>query len=70
MKFCWLHQQGNRDCLLFFAGWGMCPEPFLDIAPGSVDVLMLYDHRSMDLQEISSFLKDLQGREIMAGCIS
>lgn len=61
MKTCWLHHQGNEDCLLFFAGWGMCPEPFYEIPAGSVDVFMLYDYRSMDFEDISSALKNLQG---------
>jgi hypothetical protein len=60
MKTCWLHQQENQDCLLFMAGWGMCPEPFQDIPAGSVDVLMLYDYRSMAFEDISSALEDLQ----------
>ncbi|MDU9050183.1 MAG: DUF452 family protein [Candidatus Electrothrix sp. Rat3] len=61
MRICRLHQQGNQDCLLFFAGWGMCPEPFYEILAGSVDVFMLYDYRSMDFEDISSALKNLQG---------
>ena len=60
MKTCWLHQQGNQDCLLFMAGWGMCPEPFYEIPAESVDVLMLYDYRSMAFEDISSALEDLQ----------
>jgi biotin synthesis protein BioG len=60
MKTCWLHQQGNQDCLLFIAGWGMCPEPFYEIPAGAFDVLMLYDYRSMAFEDISSALEDLQ----------
>ncbi|MCW5203460.1 alpha/beta fold hydrolase [Desulfobulbus sp. N2] len=60
MKAYWLHQQGNQDCLLFMAGWGMCPEPFYEIHAGSVDVLMLYDYRSMAFEDMSSALEDLQ----------
>jgi biotin synthesis protein BioG len=57
MKTCWLHQQGNQDCLLFMAGWGMCPEPFQDIPAGGTDVLMVYDYRDMDTGGITSFLR-------------
>jgi len=39
----------------------MCPEPFREIPAGSVDVLMLYDYRSMAFEDISSALEDLQG---------
>ena len=56
MKHCWLSQQGRQDCLLFFAGWGMCPEPFADIPSGAVDVLMFYDYRKMNIADITSAL--------------
>lgn len=59
MKTCWLHQQGRQDCLLFFAGWGMHPEPFFDIPSGTVDVLMISDYRSLEYTELASFLQDL-----------
>jgi biotin synthesis protein BioG len=51
MKTFWLNQQNNQDCILFMAGWGMAPEPFLDIASGPVDVLMVYDYRTIDEDE-------------------
>ncbi|MCI5207406.1 MAG: DUF452 family protein [Candidatus Electrothrix sp. ATG2] len=60
MNICRLHQQGNQDALLFLAGWGMCPEPFQDIPAGSLDVFMISDYRSMEGEELASFLKDLQ----------
>ncbi len=60
MKYCWLHQQGNQDCLLFFTGWGMCPEPFQDIPADSFDVLMVYDYRGVELDEIKDILESLQ----------
>lgn len=59
MKTCWLHQQGKQDCLLFFAGWGMHPEPFYDIPAGAVDVLMVFDYRSLECTELASLLQKL-----------
>ena len=56
MKHSWLSQQGGQDCLLFFSGWGMCPEPFADIPSGTADVLMFYDYRGTDAEEVSSAL--------------
>ncbi|XCN75037.1 MAG: pimeloyl-ACP methyl esterase BioG family protein [Candidatus Electrothrix aestuarii] len=56
MKHRWLHQQGNQDCLLFFAGWGMCPEVFADIPSGDIDVLMFFDYRRMDPEDFVSVL--------------
>jgi pimeloyl-[acyl-carrier protein] methyl ester esterase len=61
MKHRWLHQQGNQDCLLFFAGWGMCPEPVADIPSGAVDVLMFYDYRRMEIEGLSSALAEREG---------
>ncbi|MCI5141700.1 MAG: DUF452 family protein [Candidatus Electrothrix sp. ATG1] len=62
MNICRLHQQGNQDCLLFLAGWGMCPEPFQDIPAGSLDVFMISDYRNMESKELTSFLKTLQDK--------
>ncbi|MCI5159722.1 MAG: DUF452 family protein, partial [Candidatus Electrothrix sp. AUS1_2] len=59
MKHCRLFQKGNQDCLLFFAGWGMCPEPFADIPSGGVDVLMFYDYRGMNAEATSAALTGL-----------
>ena len=58
MKHCWLHQQGNQDCLLFFAGWGMCPEVFADIPSGDIDVLMFHDYRGMEIEDLTSALAE------------
>ena len=62
MKIRWLHQQSGQDCLLFFAGWGMCPEPFLEIPRGEMDVpdvLTVYDYRRMDFEENEKSTADL-----------
>lgn len=58
MKICRIHQQGYQDCLLFLAGWGMCPEPFQEIPSGGTDVLMVYDYSDMDTGCITSFLRN------------
>ncbi|MCI5224547.1 MAG: DUF452 family protein [Candidatus Electrothrix sp. AR4] len=57
MKTCWLNQQDNQDCIVFMAGWGMMPEPFMDIPPGSTDVLMVYNYRTMDDWDFPDFLR-------------
>lgn len=38
----------------------MCPEPFQEIPAGPIDVLMVYDYRIMELDEIASLHKNLQ----------
>jgi len=56
MQTCWLHRNKAPACLLFMAGWGMGPEPFADIGSGGMDVLMVYDYRSLDDCELSALL--------------
>ncbi|XOF35267.1 MAG: alpha/beta fold hydrolase [Candidatus Electrothrix sp. YB6] len=58
MKTCWLHRQNHQDCILFMAGWGMTPDPFMDIPAGPVDILMVYDYRTVDDWNIVSFLQE------------
>ncbi len=45
MLHSWLHQRGARDCLLFFAGFGMDPKPFRAIPCREHDLLMCWDWR-------------------------
>jgi biotin synthesis protein BioG len=54
MKSCWLQQTGSKDCLLFMAGWGMGPEPFVGLDFGPRNVLLVYDYRSLDGCDLSS----------------
>lgn len=48
MKTHWLQQTESKDCLLFMAGWGMGPEPFVGLNFGPMNVLMIYDYRTLD----------------------
>lgn len=48
MKSCWLQRGTGGDCLLFVSGWGMGPEPFTAVDFGPIDVLLIYDYRSME----------------------
>lgn len=56
MQTCWLTRSGQPSCLLFFAGWGMDPEPFRTIAPQDHDLLMFYDYRELNEPEPAAFL--------------
>ena len=58
MQFQWLNRENNADCILFMAGWGMGPEPFQDMAAGPVDLLMVYDYRSLEDCDLCSLLPD------------
>ena len=56
MQTCWLNQNNNPDCILFMAGWGMGPEPFRTIHCEAVDVLMVYDYRSLEDCDLAALL--------------
>ncbi|MHB1350825.1 MAG: DUF452 family protein [Desulfobulbus sp.] len=55
MRSCWLSRSGQPCCLLFFAGWGMDPEPFRPIVPQGHDLLMFYDYRELGRPEPAEF---------------
>jgi biotin synthesis protein BioG len=56
MQTCWLSRTGQPSCLLFFAGWGMDPEPFRTFAPQGHDLLLVYDYRELNEPEPAAFL--------------
>ncbi len=58
MQISWLNRENNPDCILFMAGWGMGPEPFQAMAAGSVDLVMVYDYRSLKDCDLSALLPD------------
>ncbi len=62
MQTRWLNREGNRDCILFMAGWGMAPEPFLTLDAGAVDVLMVYDYRDLDNRDLCAQLLSIKNR--------
>ena len=66
MQTCWLNHNNNPDCILFLAGWGMGPEPFLDMAAGAVDVLMVYDYRQLDDFDPATLLPDNHRLHLLA----
>lgn len=55
MDNAWLHRTGQRDCLLFFSGWGMDPEPFRAMPAEGLDLCMLFDYRTLGPISLESF---------------
>lgn len=47
MQTIWLHHQQNKECLLFFSGWGMDPTPFTHLANDRLDVCFVHDYRQL-----------------------
>jgi len=54
MRTCWLHKRHTSSCLLFFAGWGMGPEPFRIIPSPDLDLFMVYDYRDLQLPDLDA----------------
>jgi len=52
----WLKREGSSTCLLFLAGWGMGPEPLLEVE-WPLDVYLCWEYRSVS----RDVLPDLRG---------
>lgn len=48
MKHYFIQQKHYPGLTLFFAGWGMDEQPFMDYCPEDRDLLVCYDYRSLD----------------------
>lgn len=48
MKHYFIQQKNYSRLTLFFAGWGMDEQPFMDDCPHDSDLLICYDYRSLD----------------------
>ena len=49
MKAYWLNKQGNKNLIVFFAGWSFDENPFKTLKFGENDVLFVYDYNDMSL---------------------
>jgi biotin synthesis protein BioG len=64
MNISWLNRQGHPDCVLFMAGWGMEPAPFLPIPTGNLDVCMVWDYCNLATDPLYKALSDNANRSI------
>jgi len=58
MQTAWLHRHQHRQCLVFFAGWGMDPAPFAFLPAVDLDLFMVYDYRQLaplDLEPLAGY---------------
>ena len=51
MRQHYIQQKGHSTLLLFFAGWGMDEQPFVDFCPVDADFMVCYDYRSLEFDE-------------------
>lgn len=58
MKTCWLQREGNPHCIVFMAGWGMAPEPFVQLPCKNADLLLVYDYRDLESRTLLDSLSD------------
>jgi len=59
-----LQKRNSTDLLLFFAGWGMDENPFLEYLPEDKDCLICYDYRSLDFDY--SLISDYSKVQVIA----
>ena len=58
MQATWLHRSNQPECLVFFSGWGMDPEPFRFLPATGLDLCLVHDYRQptpLDLQPLASY---------------
>ncbi|MGE4559396.1 MAG: DUF452 family protein [Desulfobulbus sp.] len=55
MQTTWLKQGKHRQCILFFAGWGMDSTPFGAVPAGAHDLCMVYDYRQLAPVDLTPF---------------
>ncbi|GBE53735.1 hypothetical protein BMS3Bbin14_02237 [bacterium BMS3Bbin14] len=66
MRTCWLTKRHSSSCLLFFAGWGMDPEPFRIIPSQDYDLVMVYDYRDLQLPDLDALPADYRHLHLVA----
>ncbi len=58
MKHGWLNKSGNKNLLIFFAGWSFDCEPFRFLTCDDLDVVAIYDYRDLALDvDLSGYEK-------------
>ena len=52
MQYKWLNNQGNKNLIVFFNGWGMDDKIVSNLNCDNYDVLTYYDYRTFEPQDI------------------
>ncbi|MBX2844278.1 MAG: DUF452 family protein [Flammeovirgaceae bacterium] len=56
MNKIWLNKAGNKNCILFFNGWGMDENAIQHLEIGAFDLCMLNDYNPLDIIPEESFI--------------
>ncbi|WP_281615627.1 pimeloyl-ACP methyl esterase BioG family protein [Flammeovirga sp. SubArs3] len=60
MKTSWLINAGNKELLIFFAGWGQSPDYFKKFKSDQFDVLMVYHYQNIEFELINNIIEGYQ----------
>jgi biotin synthesis protein BioG len=55
MHIDWLHRNNQRQCILFFSGWGMDPAPFRFLPAANHDLCLFSDYRQLQPVDLALF---------------
>lgn len=55
MQTIWIHRNHQKECLLFFAGWGMDATPFVSLQQDRFDLCMVCDYRQLNSITLEQF---------------
>ncbi|CAG37275.1 DUF452 family protein [Desulfotalea psychrophila] len=65
MRF-YLKREESSSLLVLFAGWGMDQHPFLSLLPPERDVLIVFDYRSWQSEEILAIMAEYSSLHLLA----
>ena len=69
MIFYTIHNTNRQNCkklILFFAGWGMDEQPFLNLAEADYDIIILCNYNNLQTSNIDSLLNEYNEINIVA----
>ena len=65
MKAHWLNKQGNKDLIVFFAGWSFDENPFKSLNSDGYDVLFVYDYNDLDIPAGFEVFKNYENKTLI-----
>ena len=66
MRFYLKREEPRSSLLVLFAGWGMDQHPFLSLLPPDRDVLIVFDYRSWQSEEVLAILAEYSSLHLLA----
>ena len=69
MNFYTIHNTNRQNCkklILFFAGWGMDEQPFLNLAEVGYDIIIISNYNNLQAENLDSLLNEYNEINIVA----